>query len=67
MIYPSTVLKVADNTGAKTVKCIRTSSKNSTYATVGQIITISAKTVSNVSKIAKNTVHQALIVRVRYR
>jgi large subunit ribosomal protein L14 len=38
MIYPQTVLTVADNTGAKKVMCIRILGGNKKYAEIGDTI-----------------------------
>ena len=38
MIYPQTILTVADNTGAKKVMCIQVLGGNKKYAKVGDII-----------------------------
>jgi large subunit ribosomal protein L14 len=65
MIYPKTKLLVADNTGAKLAECIRSSQNNSTYASVGQVITVSIKSVSSSAKVKKGDVHKAVIVRVK--
>ena len=65
MIYTKTRVIVADNTGAKTAECIRTSNMNSTYAKVGDIITVSIKSVTSTSKIKKGSVQKALIVRTK--
>lgn len=59
------MLTVSDNTGAKTVKCIRTGPNNKKYAKVGQIITVSVRSVVGASKIAKGTVCKAVIVRTK--
>lgn len=65
MIQHKTKLNVADNSGAKTVECIRSSVKNSTHACVGQLITVSVKTVTGTSKVKKGAVYKALIVRTK--
>ena len=38
MIYPQTILTVADNTGAKKVMCIRVLGGNKKYAKIGDTI-----------------------------
>ena len=38
MIYPQTMLTVADNTGAKRVMCIRILGGNKKYAEIGDTI-----------------------------
>ena len=44
MIQPQTILKVADNSGAKTVKCIKILNK-ARYACIGDCILVSVRTV----------------------
>ena len=63
----STVLMVADNSGAKTVKCIKVigSSKKKT-AGVGEIIKVSVKTALPAAKVKKGEIYKAVIVRTKY-
>lgn len=66
MIQMQTRLKVADNSGAKIVQCIKVlggSHRNS--ANVGDLIKISIKEVLPTSKLKKGTVHTAVIVRTK--
>lgn len=64
MIYPQTMLKVADNSGAKRVMCIKVLGGTVRgYATVGDIITVTVKEAASQSKIKKGTVHRAVVVR----
>nr|AVR57489.1 ribosomal protein L14 [Entomoneis sp.] len=70
MIQQETLLKVADNSGAKTVKCIKVlggyKKKN---AKIGDIIVVSVKTTQNNSKKAlklrKKEVLKALVIRTK--
>jgi len=65
MIQQETVLKVADNSGAKLVKCIKVlGGSKRRYAGVGDIITVSAKQVLPNQNIKKGTVLKGVIVRV---
>ncbi|MCP8352496.1 50S ribosomal protein L14 [Candidatus Synchoanobacter obligatus] len=68
MIQMQTKLKVADNSGAKIVQCIKVlggSHRNS--AGIGDIIKVSIKEVLPTSKIKKGSVHFAVIVRSKYK
>ncbi len=64
MIQPTTRLKVADNTGAKEIMCIRVmGGGNRKYAGVGDIIICSVKTASPGGQVKKGTVVRAVVVR----
>lgn len=64
MIQSETILTVADNSGARKLKCIKVpgGSKRKS-AGVGDIIIVSVREVTPDSKIKKKTVTQAVIVR----
>lgn len=70
MIQLQTILKVADNSGAKTVKCIKILGgfKKKT-AKLGDIIVISIQSLRNkskkTSKVKKKEVYKALIIRTK--
>lgn len=65
MIQPQTRLKVADNTGAKEIMCIRVKSGSAKrYATVGDIIVASVKQAAPNGQVKKGEVVNAVIVRV---
>ena len=65
MIQPESRLKVADNTGAKEIMCIRVISGSAKrYATVGDIIKASVKQASPNGQVKKGDVVDAVIVRV---
>jgi large subunit ribosomal protein L14 len=65
MIQPQTRLKVADNTGAKEIMCIRVlGSSNPKYATVGDVIKASVKEAAPNGAVKKGEVVDAVIVRV---
>lgn len=65
MIQPQTRLKVADNTGAKEIMCIRIMSGSSKrYARVGDIIKASVKQAAPNSQVKKGDVVDAVVVRV---
>ena len=66
MIQPQTVLKVADNTGAKRIMCIHAIGGGvGKFASIGDIITASVKEAEPNSKIPKGKVVRAVIVRTR--
>ena len=65
MIQSESVLDVADNSGAKKVKCIKVlGGSKRKYASVGDIIRVSVKEAIPNSKVKKGTVTRAVIVRV---
>jgi large subunit ribosomal protein L14 len=67
MIQPQTRLKVADNTGAKEIMCIRVmsgSGKGKQYATVGDVIKASVKVATPNGQVKKGEVVNAVVVRV---
>ena len=70
MIQQQTLLKVTDNSGAKTVKCIRVLNgfKKKT-AKLGEIIIVSVQSLRNkakrTSKVKKKEIYKALIVRTK--
>jgi large subunit ribosomal protein L14 len=70
MIQMQTILKVADNSGAKTVKCIKViGGFQRKYAKIGDVIVVSVKNLRNksksTSKVKKKEVCRALIVRTK--
>ncbi|AAP04855.1 MULTISPECIES: 50S ribosomal protein L14 [Chlamydia] len=66
MIQQESQLKVADNTGAKKVKCFKVlGGSRRRYATVGDIIVCSVRDVEPDSSIKKGDVVKAVIVRTR--
>ena len=65
MIQVQTRLKVADNTGAKEIMCIRVmGSSNRRYAGVGDIIKASVKQAAPNGAVKKGEVVTAVVVRV---
>ena len=67
MIQMETVLRAGDNSGAKSVKCIKVlggSKKRS--AQVGDIIVVSVKDALPNSKVKKGSVQKAVIVRTAF-
>ena len=68
MIQQQTLLKVSDNSGAKTVKCIKVlGGFKKKYAKIGDITVVSVQQLRNTSrktsKVLKGMVFRALIVR----
>ena len=64
MIQLNSVLNVADNSGARRVQCDKVlGGSRRRYATVGDIIVVAVKEAIPNSKIAKGSVHKAVIVR----
>ncbi|MGN1034544.1 MAG: 50S ribosomal protein L14 [Oscillospiraceae bacterium] len=66
MVQMQTYLKVADNTGAKEIMCIRVlGGTRRRYASVGDIIVASVKKASPDGMVAKGEVVKAVIVRTK--
>jgi large subunit ribosomal protein L14 len=66
MIQTTTVLDVADNSGAKKVACIKVlGGSKKRYATIGDVIVVSVKEALVNSKVKKGEVARAVIVRTR--
>ena len=64
MIQPQTRLKVADNTGAKEIMCIKVlGGSKRRYASVGDIIVASVKTATPGGTVKKGDVIKAVVVR----
>jgi len=64
MIQDMTRLRVADNTGAKTVMCIKVlGGSKRRYAEVGDVIVVSVKTAAPKGVVKKKKVERAVIVR----
>ena len=66
MIQTTTVLEVADNSGAKKVGCIKVlGGTRRRYASIGDIIVVSIKEASVTGKVKKGDVARAVIVRTK--
>ena len=66
MIQMESVLEVADNSGAKRVKCVKViGGSKRKYATVGDIIVVSVKDATPNGKVKKGQVARAVIVRTK--
>ena len=67
MVQSFTRLKVADNSGAKEIMCIKClGGSGKTEATVGEIIVASVKKADPDGKIKKGDVVKAVVVRTQY-
>ncbi len=65
MIYPQTMLTVADNTGAKKIMCIRVLGGNKKYAKIGDSIIAVVKEALPNMPIKRSDIVRAVIVRTR--
>ena len=65
MIYPQTILTVADNTGAKKVMCIRILGGNKKYAEIGDTIIAVVKEATPNMPIKRSDVVKAIVVRTK--
>lgn len=65
MIYPQTMLTVADNTGAKKVMCIRVLGGNKKYAKIGDTIIAVVKEAIPNMPVKRSDVIRAVIVRTK--
>ncbi|MGI6316723.1 MAG: 50S ribosomal protein L14 [Christensenellales bacterium] len=64
MVQPQTLLKVADNTGAKEIMCIRMLGGSlRRYARIGDVVVASVKSASPGGVVKKGEVVRAVIVR----
>lgn len=64
MIQTQTILKVADNTGAKLVMCIKVlGGSKRKYASIGDVIKVAIKEALPRGKVKKGEVYNAVIVR----
>lgn len=66
MIQSETRLKVADNTGAKKVECIKVlGGSKRRYASIGDLIVVSVKEAAPKGIVKKKAVERAVVVRVK--
>lgn len=66
MIQPRSMLRVADNTGAKIVQCIRVlGGTRKRYAQIGDIIVVAVKSAEPRKAVKKSDVVKAVVVRQR--
>jgi len=65
MICQESSLLVADNTGARRVKCIRVLGQGKRFGRVGDIIRVTVKEAQPAGIVKKGEVHRAVIVRTK--
>ena len=65
MIYPQTMLTVADNTGARKVMCIRVLGGNKKYAKIGDMIIGVVKEAIPNMPIKRSDIVRAIVVRTK--
>jgi large subunit ribosomal protein L14 len=65
MILVQTRLDVADNTGARSVQCIRVMKTKRSYAKVGELIKVAVKEAQPGGIVKKGDVCDAVVVRTR--
>lgn len=66
MIQQQSILNVADNTGAKTVMCIKVlGGSRRRYAAIGDLIKVAVKEAAPRGTVRRKTVQLAVIVRTR--
>ena len=66
MIQMETMLNVADNSGAKKVKCIRVlGDSKRKYASIGDVIVVAVREAVPGAKVKKGDVVQAVVVRTK--
>lgn len=66
MIQEETMLSVADNTGARKVKCFRVlGGSKRRYASLGDVVIVSVKQAIPNSPVKKGSVQKAVIVRTK--
>ena len=64
MIQPQTLMKVADNTGAKEIMCIRVmGGSKRKYANIGDVVVASVKKATPGGVVKKGDVVKAVVVR----
>ena len=67
MIQLQTFLNAADNSGARTLQCIKVlGGSKRRYATVGDVIKVSVKDAIPRSKVKKGEVYDAVVVRTKH-
>lgn len=65
MIQTQTILKVADNTGAKSVMCIKVlGGSKRRYARIGDLIVVAVKEAAPKGTVKKKSVERAVVVRM---
>ena len=66
MIQMQSLLNIADNSGARSVMCIKVlGGSKRRYASIGDSIVVSVKDAITNGKVKKGSVHKAVVVRVK--
>ena len=66
MIQMESVLDVADNTGARSVQCIKVmGGSKRRYASIGDLIKVSVKEAAPRGRVKKGEIYDAVVVRTR--
>ncbi len=66
MIQMESVLEVADNSGARRVKCIKVlGGSKRKYARLGDVIAVAVRDAIPNGKVKKGTLHRAVVVRTK--
>ena len=66
MIQAESTLRVADNSGARRVSCIKVlGGSRRRYASIGDIVVVSVKEALPNSRVKKKQIHKAVIVRTK--
>ncbi len=66
MIQAESILRVADNSGARRVLCVKVlGGSRRRYASIGDIVVVSIKEALPNSKVKKKQLHRAVVVRTR--
>ncbi len=67
MIQMQTILNAADNSGARTLKCIKVlGGSRRRYATVGDVIKVAVQDAIPRGKVKKGEVYDAVVVRTAF-
>ena len=67
MIQMQTMLDVADNTGARSVMCIKVlGGSKRRYAGIGDVIKVSVKDAAPRGRVKKSEIYNAVVVRTRH-
>ena len=72
MIHPRSLIKVFDNSGAKTVRCIKVlGGFRKKYGKIGDILIVSVQQLRNKqkksSKVKKKEIYKALIIKTKFK
>jgi large subunit ribosomal protein L14 len=66
MIQMQSILDVADNSGARSVACVKVlGGSQRRYASIGDVIVVSVKEALPNSRVKKKQIHKAVVVRTR--